>query len=82
MSSDVDGDLPHQSFALPAVTFLRALALLLTAVYDESPPVADINNDGLKDLLMANYNYGLVVVPQRPAATSAATSPKVQVGRA
>ncbi|TQJ25625.1 VCBS repeat protein [Micromonospora sp. A202] len=44
--------------------------------------VADINNDGLKDLLMANYNYGLVVVPQRPAATSAATSPKVQVGRA
>ncbi|WP_167337264.1 FG-GAP-like repeat-containing protein [Micromonospora parva] len=43
--------------------------------------VADINNDGLKDLLMANYNYGLVVVPQRPAATSAA-SPKVQVGRA
>lgn len=43
---------------------------------------ADINNDGLKDLLMANYNYGLVVVPQRPAATSAATSPKVQVGRA
>ncbi|MFG3419808.1 FG-GAP-like repeat-containing protein [Micromonospora sp. NPDC049460] len=43
--------------------------------------VADINDDGLKDLLMANYNYGLVVVPQRPAATSAATSTKVQVGR-
>ncbi|MER7330473.1 MULTISPECIES: hypothetical protein [unclassified Micromonospora] len=40
--------------------------------------VADINDDGLKDLLMANYNYGLVVVPQRPAA--AATS-RLQVGR-
>ncbi|OKI52193.1 hypothetical protein A6A27_32995 [Micromonospora sp. CB01531] len=43
--------------------------------------VADINNDGPKDLLMANYKYGLVAVSQRPAAASAATSAKVQVGR-
>jgi hypothetical protein len=39
--------------------------------------VADLNNDGRKDLVMANYNAGLVVVPQGPAAAST----KVEAGQ-
>jgi FG-GAP-like repeat/Fibronectin type III domain/FG-GAP repeat len=34
---------------------------------------ADISNDGSPDLVMANYNYGLVVVPQGMPSTAAAT---------
>ncbi|MEV4621093.1 FG-GAP-like repeat-containing protein [Asanoa sp. NPDC049573] len=61
--------------------FLRSQLPPASSFTPRGLAVADINNDGLKDLLMANYNYGLVVAPQLPAGTSATSSAKVRVGK-
>jgi hypothetical protein len=65
-AQDSSGDLlPYQSYPLPYASHYNPQGL----------DAGDINSDGALDIVLADYNHGLVVLYHKPATTVTVTSP-------